>query len=379
MDSYYGDSRVDSVNLRASAEFKHTLFSHSHRCEQIAKEDSYPASYTDFFGLPSSPICIYKTGPLWDTSLYSGCPEPRRCIRELRPVYGHPIAPHWEQIGEEIYLFLDSRSVEWTSIDPVAFANIGDENPFCPLLIFIGVLPQTLRLVDAVNTATSVKRILCLAAFPNIEVAFRESEVVRLATDDLTSTSPSSATKPFTQFLGLPLAPLKKPYHEGTGGLYLCVGEKGTNSESDEVQRVQLAILTASHVVDIGDRPSTEDEPVQVIALGEKQYKKATTYLEDLINLPNPTRTESDVCQWMEALSIAKKKSRPADRVIGRAIHDSGVGVDESTGHMRDWALIEVDSGAIDWQMFPGNQVYLGSSSIYCELARVVFNLDLLF
>lgn len=156
MDSYYrdGDSKVDSVNLRASAEFKHTLFSHSHRCEQIAKEDSYPASYTDFFGLPSSPICIYKTGPLWDTSLYSGCPEPRRCIRELRPVYGHPIAPHWEQIGEEIYLLLDSRSVEWTSIDPVAFANIGDENPFCPLLIFIGVLPQTLRLVDAVNTAT---------------------------------------------------------------------------------------------------------------------------------------------------------------------------------------------------------------------------------
>lgn len=164
-----------------------------------------------------------------------------------------------------------------------------------------------------------------------------------------------------------------------TGGLYLCVGEKGTNSESDEVQRVRLAILTASHVVDIGDRPSTEDEPVQVIALGEEQYKKAKKNLERLINMPNPKRTELDVCQWTEALSIAKKKSRPADRVIGRVIHDSGVGVDESTGHMRDWALIEVDSGAIDWQMFPGNQVYLGSSSIYCELARVVFNLDSLF
>jgi hypothetical protein len=64
-------------------------------------------------------------------------------------------ARHALKIGTEIYRpFLDSCSLNWTSIDPIAFSNAGETKLFCPLM-WIGVLHESL-LFDAVVRVSSV-------------------------------------------------------------------------------------------------------------------------------------------------------------------------------------------------------------------------------
>ncbi|KAG5636344.1 hypothetical protein H0H81_008367 [Sphagnurus paluster] len=83
---------------------------------QLALTDPYTGAFTDFFGLPSNPRCIFKTGNPW--RVRTG-PQAWRILREARPVCDHPIRPRWLEIGQLISEHLDSRDLEWTSVDPV--------------------------------------------------------------------------------------------------------------------------------------------------------------------------------------------------------------------------------------------------------------------
>jgi hypothetical protein len=173
-----------------------------------------------------------------------GGPHPQRQVREARPVYNHRIAGTWIAIGTKIYRFLNSCSVNWNSIDPVAFANAGEKTPFCPLLMWIGVVRKTLSYDNAVDVANAIKGILGQAGFPEIEVAFRESEVTRSGSGPkLLSFNPledliPEFRKSFTPTLGLSIAPLKTPYYEGTGALYYHLGGEENH----------VVLLTAAHV-----------------------------------------------------------------------------------------------------------------------------------
>ena len=239
--------------------------------------DHYPAAYKDFYGVPSGATCIYKSGPAWPE--HKG-PRAQRFFREARPVYGHPIADSWLKIGTDIYKFLDSCSIMWTSIDPVAFANAGEKTPFCSLLMWIGVKHETLLFDAAVAAADAIKHTLGLAGFPEIEVAFRESEVTRSVTglkllpfNPLIDPTPEFR-KPFTPTLGLAIAPLKAPHYEGTGALYFRL------SKDDE----RVVLLTAAHVT----RPppaytntgmsceKTRQPREEIVALGNMGYRNAT-------------------------------------------------------------------------------------------------------
>ncbi|KAG8797913.1 hypothetical protein FRC17_007607, partial [Serendipita sp. 399] len=239
--------------------------------------DRYPAAYKDFFGMPSGAPCIYKSGPAWPER--KG-PQAQRFIREARPVYGHPIAGSWLKIGMDIYKCLDSFSVMWTSIDPVAFANAGEKTPFCPLLMWIGVKPNTLLFDDAVAAANAIKRILSLAGFSDLEVAFRESEVTHsvggpklLPFNPLVEPIPEFR-KPFTPTLGLSIAPLKMPHYEGTGTLYFRF------SKDDK----RVVLLTAAHVTcpppmyaNRGMSHKQVSQPrEEIVALGSMGYRNAT-------------------------------------------------------------------------------------------------------
>ncbi|KAG8808704.1 hypothetical protein FRC17_003821, partial [Serendipita sp. 399] len=240
--------------------------------------DRYLAAYKDFFGMPSGAPCIYKSGPAWPER--KG-PQAQRFIREARPVYGHPIAGSWLKVGMDIYKLLDSCSIMWTSIDPVAFANAGEKTPFCPLLMWIGVKHKTLLFDDAVAAANAIKRILSLAGFPEIEVAFRESEVIHsvggpklLPFNPLVDPIPEFH-KPFIPTLGLSIAPLKTPHYEGTGALYFRLSK-------DDNERVIL--LTAAHVACpppmYANRGMSHKQVSQrreeIVALGSMGYRNAT-------------------------------------------------------------------------------------------------------
>ena len=92
----------------------------------------------------------------------------------------------------------------------------------------MGYIPSLYN--DAVGAAEAIKKILAQAGFPEIKVAFRESVVTwsvtpgpRLLSFNSLRDPVPELLKPFTPTLGLSIAPLRTPYYEGTGALYLCV------------------------------------------------------------------------------------------------------------------------------------------------------------
>ncbi|KAI0654558.1 hypothetical protein C8Q70DRAFT_516355 [Cubamyces menziesii] len=341
----------------------------------------YPAAYKDFYGLPSNPPCVYKSGPAW--SERTG-PESYRIIREARPVYDHPIADQWHVIGTSIYESLDSQTVMWTSIDPVAFAEEGEVKPFCPLLMWIGVYPASLSYDAAIAAAEAIKKILTQAGFPEIEVAFRESVVTRsvapvpklLPFNPLRDPVPE-LLKPFTPTLGLSIAPLKTPYYEGTGALYLRVSSANK----------RIVLLTAAHVVrpppafaNTGvSRRHNIQAAEEIIALGGDGYSKAITSMlsaigdlassidiwnDNVARLPRPAEGEEEDeemtekrQEYLDLVDKAKKKiekinklhssvtrfrTTPAQRTIGFVLHAEPIAVSDGPHKFtRDWALVE--------------------------------------
>lgn len=314
--------------------------------------------------------------------------QARRYIHEARPVYGHPIASSWLEIGTDIYKYLDSCSVKWTSIDPVAFANTGEKTPFCPLLMWIGVQHEILLFDRAVAVADVIKNILSLAGFPEIEVAFRESEVTYsaggpklLPFNPLVDPIPEFR-KPFTPTLGLSVAPLKTPHYEGTGALYLRL-----NKDDDRV-----VLLTAAHVarpppeyVNTGmPRKNTSQRRQDIIALGNMGYEKAANAMMDTIDKLNGcialwelaittlrefvdgedaavTRKRQENQREVEKATmmiddlnkfhneVTRRGTDPTQRIIGFVLHAEPIVVSDGPNKFtRDWALIQLDNEKID-------------------------------
>lgn len=226
----------------------------------------------DFYGLPSNPVCIYRTGDEWHVP--KG-PQAQRLLREARPICKHPIQDVWPTLGKEIYEFLDSLEVKWSTIDPVRFAEKGGE--VGPLHLWIGVKPKSLSFKDAKTAAIGCKGILANAQFPDIEIAFWESIYISSAGPQLfdygSIVDPiNDICSPFTPALGIPIAPKDTPHFEGTGALYL--------RESSQNERVFL--LTAHHVA--LPPPAHKNElyvrktsqcPHEVVILGTMAYMAA--------------------------------------------------------------------------------------------------------
>ncbi|KAJ3765306.1 hypothetical protein FB446DRAFT_600015, partial [Lentinula raphanica] len=266
----------------------------------------YPNATYDFYGTPSGPLCVYKTGDLWPVR--TG-PESQRIIREACPVFNHPIEDIWLDIGERIYILLDDKKVHWTSIDPVAFAEAGQE-PFCPLLLWIGVQPGSLLYGDAHTAAEAVTFLLANVGLHGIEVGFCESIVTRSVSSQKMLNFHSSdpfpeLRKPFTPVLGLSISLQKASHLEGTGALYLC--------ESKESDRIFL--LTCAHVVQPNLMPSSKTgSPLNrnthrenVIALGHKGYDDAVQSM-----LAKISREERSIktCEFMLSKSKKYDKSK---------------------------------------------------------------------
>ncbi|KAK7025496.1 hypothetical protein VNI00_015930 [Paramarasmius palmivorus] len=365
------------------ATFKNqTLTNHSPIASDTSRlTDYYPAAYKDFYGLPSNPPC--------------------RITRQVRPIYNHPIADQWHTIGTSIYEFLDSQNITWTSIDPVAFAEEGEVQPFCPFLMWIGVYPKSLPYNAAVAAAEAIKKILALTGFPEIEVAFRPKS---LSFDPLRDPVPE-LLKPFTPTLGLSIASLRMPYFEGTGALYFRVSNANNRT----------VLLTAAHVVRLPafgmscrhDSQAAEE----IVALGYKGYNNAVTNMlstigdlassidiwkDNIARLPEPVEGEDEDEQTVDKRqeyqdlvnkatrniekinklhsNITKYRTTLAQRTIGSVLHVEPITVSDGPHHFTsDWALIELYEEKIDWKSFKGNQVYIGGNLSPSDYGKIMF------
>jgi hypothetical protein len=181
----------------------------------------YPGAFSDFHGLPSNPVCVYRTGDEWP--IPTGFEE-QPVLREARPICKHPIQEEWFALGKQIYEFLNTLEVKWSTIDSVCFAEEGKDAG--PLYLWVGVAPRSLSFKDARDAATGCKNILADANLPNVEIAFKESDFIQSTGPQLLNYVPyvnptADISSPFTPTLGIWIAPQKTPHFEGTSALYL--------------------------------------------------------------------------------------------------------------------------------------------------------------
>ncbi|KAG0644346.1 hypothetical protein HOY80DRAFT_941397 [Tuber brumale] len=376
----------------------------------------YPDAFTDFHGTPSGAPCIYKTGPAWPKR--QGGPHAQPYIREMRPVHGHPITTIWREFLKDVQAYLDVElGVTFTAIMGFGFANAKDETPFCPLLVIIGVPPDSLPFEAAKKAADYVKgTILSQAGFPTIDVAVREwATTLSGRGPKLPSLNPlvdsvAEFRHPFTSTLGLYIASAKTPYIEGTVALYLRCGNGNDN----------VIAITAAHVA---HPPSTYRNTgisatngtryrEEIIALGNKAYDDAITDIMSRIgtlheindSLQSKIRRlgevtpegEGDAEAVAELLlkterqvedtknnikhldrlhsEVTKLTSTPKQRSIGFVLYASPIGpADGPNGCTLDWAAIQLSWDAFDWAKFKGNQVYIGGNIKEEEYGNLMF------
>lgn len=362
--------------------------------QSLLISDFYPGAFSDFYGFPSCPISVYRTGDEWPVP--KG-PQAQRVPREARPICNHPIRAVWHTLGEQVYMFLDSLEVMWSTIDPVRFAE--EEGKAGPLYLWVGVNPRSLSLEVAKAAAVGCKKILAAAQFPDIEIAFRESIFTRSAGPQLLkqvlSVDPTADIRsPFTGTLGVQIASHTTPHFEGTGALYLCEGGQSN----------RVFLLTARHVLlppsvchnKLYERKNTSQPRHEVLILGSKAYPNALEdmmaeigrklifvdhYKRELAALGEADEGEDvTVAEARQSFKgelvkaektitaintfhgdITKHWSMVSQRVLGHIVHAPPISV--GTGPKKfteDWALIELNRDKINWNNFKGNVVYLG-------------------
>jgi hypothetical protein len=242
--------------------------------------DFYPGAFSDFYGFSSHPISVYRTGDEWPVP--KG-PQAQRVQREARPVCDHPIQAVWCTLGEQVYKFLDSLEVLWSTIDPVRFAE--EEGEAGPLNLWVGVHPRSLSLEAAKAAAAGCKEILAAAQFPDIEIAFRESIFTRSAgprlLNHVLSVDPTADSRsPFTGALGVQIASRQTPDFEGTGALYICEGGQSNRVFLLTARHVLLPLSIHRNELYEHKRTRTSQPRHEVLILGNKAYPDA---LEDMM------------------------------------------------------------------------------------------------
>ena len=194
-----------------------------------------------YSGLPSSPRLVYRTETTPWTKPTG--PEAYRRLKELRPVFDHRLNSIWGDLGPQVCQLLDSQEVPWTSIDVVWFADVGKRDAG-PVVLWIGVAPETLFGEAARISANGCLDLLKKFHITDVEVEYRESMYTRSAGPNLLKPvsnqhSTIHVRGPLTPALGLSIAAQATLHVEGTGGLYFA---KGGDSK-------KIFLVTARHVL----------------------------------------------------------------------------------------------------------------------------------
>ncbi|KAI9750442.1 MAG: hypothetical protein M1815_001771 [Lichina confinis] len=344
-------------------------------------------------GLPSGPRLVGRSGTtLWQEPRG---PEAYSRPKTLKPVGRHPLEAVWEKgLCESLVSLLQDNNILWTSVDVVRIGY--RDSSFFPVVIWIGVEPNTVSLVDGTLVALRCYGILCRSGIIDVEVEMRESCTTSLAGPKLlglVSDRPTAKLRePINHALGLPISCSATPHVEGTGSLFIA---EGGASKS-------IFLLTARHVVlpvDLESNRSyvlrTTSEPRRKVTLmGSGRFEKFTKDISDAIVDANVHLTtarrqvvhaEDPILRTTnESIDKTRKKLAKAGsqlqavEAFGREItaHWTGASNRElghviyappvltnigQYGHTLDIALVDLDLQKLDVTSFRGNLINIGN------------------
>jgi hypothetical protein len=248
----------------------------------------YPPSPVEakyfYYGLPSQPLLVARSST--NAWFEPTGPEAYLFPKESSPIGLHPLREIWEAtVGPAIVVYLGSKGVKCTSLDPVRMGYAGElSSP--PVIIWMGVVPGSLSAGDGVEVATHCRGILSAHGIDDVHVEIRESEVTRCAGSKMykpvpTSNATARAREPFSTALGFPICAEVTPSIEGTGGFFI----------SDPRNPGKIYLVTARHVVFHSDRDPNElyqhryssQRRRNVLLFGDAAIEKNITAIESEI------------------------------------------------------------------------------------------------
>jgi len=290
----------------------------------------------------------------------------------------------------------------------LGFANVGAKTAFCPLVVTVGVEPETIEFEVAKSVAEHVKmNILTKAGFDDIEVAIWEfATSFSGAGPKLPSLDPdldgivTEFRHPFASTLGIAVAPLKQTQYEGSLGMFMT---RGDGSE--------LVGITAAHVARpppmFPDNKGLSEKLAirrheEIVVLGDEAYRLAVKRVETQIgklqqDIDGEERRTKGLNGRLERGAVdadgtiagairaaernvesAKRTIRKLDvlhgnvtkymsiadnRCIGHVLFVDPIGVssDEGpNGYTKDWAALKIRKDAFG-EDFQGNKIYIGT------------------
>ncbi|KAF8992681.1 hypothetical protein BDQ17DRAFT_1253699 [Cyathus striatus] len=360
-----------------------------------------------YYGLPSKPISVFHIGATFQ--MPTGF-EAYRVPKTIMPVFDDKFAAAvWEDMGTQIYNYLDSVAVKWTTIDvvrfvePVKYSRL--KKIVGPIVVCIGVIPKSLSRELAQEAAHACKGILVSFDFDSIEIAFRESRFrryTRTLLDHVPSEDPTfSFCGPLTAALGLPIASIEAQVVAGTGGIYLSAGNN-------------IYLLTARHVVLPREDPnivydhiqSTQDA-VQVILPGpavfhgmvqsianeinnrkrmKSMYERQLDELQRKGNTDDTEKSRVNIESFLQEEETMIKKLeefqsnviqdwiQEKNFIIGHVLYAPPIRANEGPKrNSEDWALIDLDRSKINWPKFRGNVIDTGTFHFQSKMTTKEF------
>lgn len=396
-----------------------------HRSESLnlaneADDDSVsePEAKFYYWGLPSNPRLVYRTGTLpWE--MPTG-PDARPEKKELRPVFEHKLTAFWEVLGWKIRDFLDSVEVRWTTIDVVRFIKVEKGKTIGPVILWIGVTPKTLSGKGAKTAAYGCLDILKVVEITDIEVEFRESVYIESAGPNFLE--PDNA-RPFAEFcgpltpaLGLSISAQATSDTGGTGGLYLAEGGDsknillltarhvlfptgkvpntnyartnksaprrnvllGTTAFDDLFQPIKDKIKACGEVAD-DYHSQLEESQERLVAVGGDDAEMERTManrdrIQGLLDAANQAKAEIEEFH----ADVIKNWSSANQRIIGHVVRSPPITFGGKESFTQDYAIVELNSSKFK-HAFRGNVIDLGALIILAMSRPSHFNKLILF
>jgi len=337
-----------------------------------------------YHGLHSEAVLIARTGMTeWKPQT---SPEAYFVPKTIRTAGKHQLQGLWEkELGPQIHQVMEENGVRWTSTDVVRIGYATEEA--APMVIWIGVMPNTLSREHGQTIAFECKKLLLKSKIDDVEVEIRESIVTHYAGPALEEPAPAynpiaELLEPLTSTLGLPICNEKTPDSNGTGGFYVMDSESKTYlitarhvlfDKTDNNRMYDRKLPSQRRINVLHFSPARFDAYLNKITKSITDQRVIIDYWERCLEAAANDQARRDHAEIglaeankrIDAFQkhsnyVEKHWSETTNRILG-FLRFSPPLVQDEKHFTQDYALIEMARDKIDADSFTGNAIDLGT------------------